>query len=522
LNQPIPFGKYFLLERINMGGMAEVFRAKAYGVEGFERLVAVKRILPSISEDKDFIRMFIDEAKIAVQLSHANIAQVFDLGRVGGSYYIALEHVHGRDLRALYDRCREGGEPMPVAQACFIVMQMCEGLDYAHNRKNDGGEELGLVHRDVSPQNVLVSFEGEVKVIDFGIAKAAGRCSRTQAGILKGKFAYMSPEQVRGHEIDRRSDVFSTGIVLYEMLTGRRLFIGESDFSTLEKVRKAKIDSPSLVNENVPEELSRIVLKSLARETEDRYESAMELHDDLQRFVFSSGLFFSRKELSLWMKDRFSEEIANEVAKLEKYRHMRPPEAPRTTFGRATFETRPTTSVISANTNTLGEGNTQRTSVERQRLSLSDQRGHFDKGPTRVTRLTDWREADQAESVYQTSGGAGALSVREAPPLARPRRAEPARKRDRTVGRGSTPVPASLRNLRELTPMPSVEERKRAVTEDERGAASPRHQLPPRPHRGHFPCLRRTTGCHPCQCGGPLRCSRPRRFAAGRSPSRTK
>jgi serine/threonine protein kinase len=225
LNQPIQFGKYFLLERINMGGMAEVFRAKAYGVEGFERLVAVKKILPSISEDKEFIRMFIDEAKIAVQLSHANIAQVFDLGRVGGSYYIALEHVHGRDLRALYDRCREKSAPMPVAQACFIIQKVCEGLDYAHNKRHENGDELGLVHRDVSPQNVLVSFEGEVKIIDFGIAKAAGRCSRTQAGILKGKFAYMSPEQERGQAINRRSDVFSTGIVLYELLTGKRMFI---------------------------------------------------------------------------------------------------------------------------------------------------------------------------------------------------------------------------------------------------------------------------------------------------------
>src|SRR4051812_21499331 len=185
LKKPVPFGKYYLLERINVGGMAEVFKAKTFGVEGFERLLAVKRILPNIAEDQDFITMFIDEAKIAVQLSHANIAQIFDLGKVEESYFIALEYVPGRDLRALFDRCKqrpEGGLPtMPLAQACFVIMKVCEGLDYAHNKRDAGGRELHLVHRDVSPQNVLISFEGEVKLIDFGIAKAAGKAGQTQA-----------------------------------------------------------------------------------------------------------------------------------------------------------------------------------------------------------------------------------------------------------------------------------------------------------------------------------------------------
>src|SRR5687767_10577807 len=160
VKKPIPFGKYYLLERINVGGMAEVFRAKAYGVEGFERLLAVKRILPNIAEDNEFITMFVDEAKIAVQLNHANIAQIFDLGVVDGAYFIALEHVHGRDLRAIFERCRAASAPMPVAQACFIVMKMCEGLDYAHNKRDASGRDMNLVHRDVSPQNLLVSFEG--------------------------------------------------------------------------------------------------------------------------------------------------------------------------------------------------------------------------------------------------------------------------------------------------------------------------------------------------------------------------
>ncbi|HEY1814207.1 MAG TPA: serine/threonine-protein kinase, partial [Kofleriaceae bacterium] len=324
MKKPTPFGKYYLLERINVGGMAEVFRAKAFGVEGFERLVAVKRILPNIAEDKEFIRMFIEEAKLAVQLNHANIAQIFDLGVVDGAYYIALEHVHGRDLRAMFDRCRQIGDPMPVAQACFIIMKLCEGLDYAHNKRDQSGREMHLVHRDVSPQNVLVSFEGEVKVIDFGIAKAANKGNKTQAGILKGKFGYMSPEQVRGIPIDRRSDVFSCGIVLYELLTGERLFVGESDFSTLEKVRNVEILPPSTYNRKIPDELERIVLKALAKDVDDRYQNAIDLHDELQAFVYTAGEFYSRKDLAGQMKKTFGKEIEDETAKLESYRQLKP------------------------------------------------------------------------------------------------------------------------------------------------------------------------------------------------------
>jgi len=306
LNKPIPFGKYYLLERINVGGMAEVFKAKTVGVEGFERIVALKRILPSIAEDEEFITMFIDEAKIAVQLQHANIAQIFDLGKVDDSYFIALEYVNGRDLRGIFDDLRKRGERMPMSQVCYFIMQLCEGLDYAHNKRDTQGRELNLVHRDVSPQNLLLGFDGEVKLIDFGIAKAAGKASKTQAGILKGKFGYMSPEQVRGLPIDRRSDIFALGIVLYEMLTGERLFIGESDFSTLEKVRNVEIIPPSSFNAEIPEKLERIVLKTLEKNVEDRYQNAIDLHDDLQLFMHSVGQFASRKDLSAWMKRTFA------------------------------------------------------------------------------------------------------------------------------------------------------------------------------------------------------------------------
>src|SRR5690242_16734539 len=293
LKKPIQFGKYYLLDRINVGGMAEVFKAKAYGVEGFERLVAVKRILPNIAEDEEFITMFIDEAKIAVQLQHANIAQIFDLGKVDDSFFIALEYVHGRDLRSIFDRMRARGDALPVSLACYVLMQVCEGLDYAHNKRDGQGRELHLIHRDISPQNVLIGYEGEVKLIDFGIAKAAGKASKTQAGILKGKFGYMSPEQVRGLPIDRRSDIFAVGICLYELLTGERLFVGESDFSTLEKVRNVEILPPSSYNRKIPAELERICLKALAKDVEDRYQNAIDLHDDLQSFLHKIGEFYS-------------------------------------------------------------------------------------------------------------------------------------------------------------------------------------------------------------------------------------
>jgi serine/threonine protein kinase len=325
LKKPIPFGKYYLLERINVGGMAEVFKAKTFGVEGFERLLAVKRILPNIAEDEEFITMFIDEAKIAVQLQHANIAQIFDLGKVDDSYFIALEFVNGRDMRSIFDRMRSRGESVPIPMACYVIMQVCEGLDYAHNKRDGQGRELHLVHRDISPQNVLIGYEGEVKLIDFGIAKAAGKAGKTQAGILKGKFGYMSPEQVRGLPIDRRSDVFAVGIVLYELLTGERLFIGESDFSTLEKVRNVEIMPPSSYNKKIPQELERLVLKALARDPEDRYQNAIDLHDDLQSFLYSVGEFYSRKDLAAWMKKTFAIEIEEDSAKLEQFRQVAAP-----------------------------------------------------------------------------------------------------------------------------------------------------------------------------------------------------
>src|SRR3984885_6468686 len=305
--------------------MAEVFKAKSYGVEGFEKIIAIKRILPTMGEDRDFIKMFIDEAKIAGQLAHANICQIFELGRIDGSHFIAMEYIWGKDLLQIQNRLRKLKMPMPVPMACFVIAKVLEGLDYAHRKRDPLGQPLEIVHRDCSPQNVLVSYEGEVKVIDFGIAKATSRNSRTMAGVLKGKFGYMSPEQVRGLPLDRRSDIFSVGICLYELLTAERLFVGESDFSTLEKVRNVEILPPSTYNRRIPEELERICLKALAKDVEDRYQNAIDLHDDLQAFMYTAGEFYSRKDLGGWMKRVYDDEIEEETAKIESYRQLKAP-----------------------------------------------------------------------------------------------------------------------------------------------------------------------------------------------------
>jgi eukaryotic-like serine/threonine-protein kinase len=325
--QPIPFGKYLLLDRINIGGMAEVWRGKSFGAGGFERLLAIKRILPTIAEDEEFISMFIDEAKITAQLNHANVAQVYDFGQLAGSYFIAMEYIPGKDLRAIFDRCRKRGEPAPIPLTCHLVSKICDGLDYAHRRRDGQGGEMNIVHRDISPQNVIVSYDGEVKVIDFGIAKAAGRASQTQAGILKGKFAYMSPEQIRGRPVDRRSDVFAIGICLYEMLTGERLFVGDSDFSVLEKVRRAEVLPPSTYNKRIPEVLEKIVLKALAREVEDRYQYASDLGEDLQRFLVCSEAMFGGKDLMAFMQATFAEDVEREKLRLKDYAEIKSPEA---------------------------------------------------------------------------------------------------------------------------------------------------------------------------------------------------
>jgi serine/threonine protein kinase len=301
--------------------MAEVFKAKAFGVEGFEKILAIKRILPAMAEDQDFVQMFIDEARIAGQLSHANVCQIFELGRIADSHFIAMEYIWGKDLLQMQNRFRRLKQDMPPPMAVFVGCKICEGLDYAHRKKDAQGKSLGIIHRDVSPQNVLVSYEGEVKLIDFGIAKAVGRSSKTQAGVLKGKFGYMSPEQVRGLPIDRRSDVFAIGTIMHEILTGQRLFVADSDFATLDKVRNVDVRTPSQVNPRVPAELDRIVMRALAKNPDDRYQWANEMQEELQAFGSREEPFTS-KQLAQWMRETFAAELKREQQMLELYKRV--------------------------------------------------------------------------------------------------------------------------------------------------------------------------------------------------------
>ncbi len=319
MRRPVKFGRYLLLDRISVGGMAEVFKAKIFGLQGFEKIVAVKRMLPSLGKDPDFVDMFIDEAKISGQLAHANIGQIHELGKVGDAHFIAMEFIWGRDLLQLQNRFKKTKKLLSVRTTCFIVMKVCEGLHYAHKKRDVMGAEMMIVHRDCSPQNVLISFEGEVKVIDFGIAKAASRNSKTTAGVLKGKFGYMSPEQVRGLPLDRRTDIFSIGTILFESLTGKRLFHGENDFTTLEKVRNAIVEIPELDAAGVPEEVRRIVCKALERNPENRYQWCSELRADLHAFLQKGESAYTNRMLGEEMREAFAVELAREQELMDIY-----------------------------------------------------------------------------------------------------------------------------------------------------------------------------------------------------------
>ncbi len=315
MRDPIPFGGFLLVDRVAVGGMAEIFAAVRAGEPG--RYYAVKRILPTLAEDRDLVRMFLDEARLVVQLAHPGIVPVHELGRQEAGYYIAMDYVAGRDLRALVDRARTGGERLPVPLCAHVAWQVADALDHAHRRRDAGGAELRVVHRDVSPANVLVGFDGAVRIIDFGIAQTAFRPAPDRA--LRGKFAYMSPEMVRGLPVDRRSDVFSLGVVLHELLTGDRLFSGPSDLAVMERVRAADVRPPSATNPAVSPALDAVVLRALAREPEARWAWASELRDALLPFMRGAS-HDDRHPLEHAMARWFPDEIGAECERLERLR----------------------------------------------------------------------------------------------------------------------------------------------------------------------------------------------------------
>ena len=297
--------------------MAEVFKAKSFSHGGFEKLLVIKRILQHLSDNEEFVDMFIDEAKISVELQHPNIVQIYDFGRISQNYFIAMECVEGKDVKGILRKLAERRKMLPLEYAVYIAHEMCKGLDYAHKRTDMQGIPLGIVHRDVSPSNILVSYSGEVKVADFGIAKAQISAYNTKGGVLKGKFEYMSPEQARGEDLTHQADLFATGIILHEMLTGRRLFKSESDIRTLERIKAVDVAPPSELNPGVPKRLDDIVMKALSSDLHVRFQDARELQTALLEFMYPATPDLTRENLGHFLTELFSAEIRSERERLE-------------------------------------------------------------------------------------------------------------------------------------------------------------------------------------------------------------
>jgi serine/threonine-protein kinase len=303
----LQLGRYQILKQLATGSVADVLLARASGLEGFARHVVIKRIRPEMATEERFVKAFLDEARIAGSLHHQNIVTVHDIGEQDGSYFFAMEYVHGEDARRLIGKVRERGEHVPLEHALSIVMAAAAGLHHAHEQSTPGGERLGLVHRDVSPQNILIGYDGSVKIVDFGMAKAVAKSTTTMTGILKGKASYMSPEQCTGKPLDRRTDVFCLGIVLYELITAQRLFKGANEFMTMAAIVEGVIPKPSTLRTEVPPALDEIILRALQRSPESRYQTAEALRESLEAFALAQELRTSGKALADYLTGLFGQ-----------------------------------------------------------------------------------------------------------------------------------------------------------------------------------------------------------------------
>lgn len=304
--------RYRIIEKVDAGGMAEIYKAKAFTVDGFEKTVAVKRILPSLCSRPKFVNMFLDEARLAMVLNHANIVQVFDVGRAQGTYFIVMEFVEGHNLRRVFQRLTEVGARFPVPIALFIATEALKGLAHAHERRDAQGNLLGIVHRDISPPNILISRAGEVKLTDFGLAKAVTQGELTDPGIVKGKFSYLSPEAVDGRAVDHRTDIFSMGVVLWELLANRRLFLGKTEVETVELVQKTEVPSLTLLNPDLTEDLDRLIRRALHRDPRRRFPTAREMGDHLTAYLFERGLKVTSYDLSEFVRSVFEAQAVRE------------------------------------------------------------------------------------------------------------------------------------------------------------------------------------------------------------------
>ncbi len=305
--EPAPFGKYHLMGLIARGGMAEVYRARAR--DRRDQILAIKCMRPQLAREARFVDMFIREGKLAILLKHPSIVETFDVGRAEGRYFIAMEYIGGKDLTQVLRRCQEANQRIPVPHAIYIAARIAEGLHHAHTLVGDDGRPLNIVNRDVSPSNVRLSYSGGVKMLDFGIAQALMKFT-SEIGVLKGKFSYMSPEQIRGMPVDARTDIFSAGIILHEMLTTEKLFRGDTEFALMEKVRKAEASPPSKFNRRVPAELDAICARALSRDVVDRYQTALDFAQDLSQLLI--GYRFDPAELRELVRSLFRTDFAKE------------------------------------------------------------------------------------------------------------------------------------------------------------------------------------------------------------------
>jgi eukaryotic-like serine/threonine-protein kinase len=313
--EPVPFGKYYLLGLIARGGMAEVYRAREIASSGPPELQAIKVMRPELAKEARFVDMFHREGQLAMLLQSPSIVRTLEVGLIDGRHFIAMEYIGGRDLTQVLRRCQKSNLRIPVPHAVFIGAAIAGGLDFAHRLAGPDGRPLNIVNRDVSPSNVRLSYDGEAKMLDFGIAQALMKFT-SEIGVLKGKFSYMSPEQIRGMPVDARTDVFSAGIILHEMLTTEKLFRGDTEFALMEKVRKAEVDPPSKFNRRVTPELDAIVLKALARDVSERYQTAAELHRDLRKLL--EGYRFDPRELREFMRKEFRAEYLKEEEEIQQ------------------------------------------------------------------------------------------------------------------------------------------------------------------------------------------------------------
>jgi serine/threonine-protein kinase len=305
---PAPrLGRYTLLRSLGAGGMAELFLARADGIQGFAKLVALKRILPHKATSERFVRMLLNEARLVAGLDHPNIAQVHDIGVEHGEYFFAMEYVHGQDLARVLHRAPR--HKLHLENALHIAVGLCAGLHCAHSARDNTGRPLDIVHRDVSPSNVLVSYQGGVKLVDFGVAKAATLVSETREGVIKGKYGYMSPEQCLGDALDRRSDVFAVGILLWEMTVGRRLYMFKGELASLQRIVYVDAPRPSRFDPQYPEQLEHIVMRALARDPRQRYQSAEQLQIDLEQFALDHRLAVSAVSMAIEMKTLFRDQV---------------------------------------------------------------------------------------------------------------------------------------------------------------------------------------------------------------------